>query len=201
MEALCWIDIETTGLDPKSDKFLEIYVRLTDFNFTTMLDFQAWVNNPHDYVDKMDDVVIQMHETSGLFDVTRNVKHSDFYCNKPGNQLDIDFSAILDHVANMYDVTKFYPAGSSVHFDIDFLKALGLPLTMSKLSHRHFDVTTLKLFMQVQTGEFPEFPAVEPKHRAFSDIQSSIDAAKIICLPMVDNSLRAAHLAKIIDGQ
>lgn len=72
---------------------------------------------------------------------------------------------------------------------------------MQHLSHRHFDVTTLKLFMQTQTGFKPEFEEVQPEHRAASDIRTDINVAKIICAPMTDTSLKAAHVIKVVSAE
>lgn len=202
MDALCWIDIETTGLDPNKDKILEVYCRVTDFNFSTLYDFNFLVTYPYDVnMSEIPQVVIDMHNDSGLWEELTSYPPDKFYNRKHSGALDADFSGHLHFAKKQYDIDKFYPAGSSVHFDIGFLTALGLPMTMEMLSHRHFDVTTLKLFMMTQTGFYPEFEEVTPKHRAYSDVESSIIAAKAICAPMVDTSLHAAHVAKVMEAR
>lgn len=199
MDALCWMDIETTGLDPKTDQIIELYVEITDFNFATLYAFHAWIDTDIER-ENLHPVVYNMHKDSGLFDNMDQIPMEDTYSYKGFAELDRDFSGHLDFVKKAHDIDVLYPAGSSVHFDMSFLKGIGLPLTMKYLSHRHFDVTTLKLFMMTQTGFFPEIPDIEPKHRAVSDVASSINAARIICAPMADTSLKAAHVAKVIEN-
>ena len=67
-------------------------------------------------------------------------------------------------------------AGASVHFDHDFLK-VHMPHFASLLSHKHYDVSAIKLF--AQSRGMPKGPKAEA-HRAAADVLASVEEAHTV---------------------
>lgn len=66
-EKIVWIDVETTGLNPRADALLEVACVVTD-NHLTALGFGTWVlgfPKEHDYA--IDPFVVEMHDVNGLW--------------------------------------------------------------------------------------------------------------------------------------
>ncbi len=76
-------------------------------------------------------------------------------------------------------------AGSSIHFDHAFL-AVHMPRFAARLSHRHYDVSAIKLFCQSLGAD--KFPKAEA-HRAKDDIAESIAHAKACAEWLYDRDL------------
>jgi len=198
-DALCWIDIETTGLSPKEDRIIELFCQITDFSFQKLYCFHMWVTPVN--MATLPEILQQMHSTSGLAADSELIHRDSFYDRIGLDQMDIDFSGHLQFARQSHSIENFYPAGASVHFDMSFLMALGLPLTMASLHHRHLDVSSLKLARLIETGVKPEFEAKYlPIHRANNDVWNSIEEARQLCLPMQETSLQAEHVLKVVTG-
>ena len=174
---LIWCDLETTGLNPGKDWILEIYMVKAEFH------------NPLEPVGAsyhkvfrafptmhMPPEVLKMHGENGLWNeciLSPHIQaHPDVveeflaFVGSDAKGAPIDFSD--------KDV-KPVLAGSTVHFDLAFLRADFKDLG-SILSHRVYDVSALKLFCQ--TLGMPPFPKGNVAHRAKADIEASIDHAK-----------------------
>src|SRR4051812_7162499 len=71
-DTLVWIDCEMTGLDPANDVLVEIAVILTDAELNPLDDgLDIVISAPPEKLAGMDDVVREMHTTSGLLDAIR----------------------------------------------------------------------------------------------------------------------------------
>lgn len=162
---LYWLDLETTGLDPKNDKLLEIAI------------YKATLENPFDISfmyqnvfsfnsrDTVDEFVKNMHTKNGLFDECENSSLVTFHAER-------DLLKLIPEAANRKSMPVM--AGSSIHFDAAFLKE-HMPTLHSRFSHRHYDVSAVKLFCQ--SLGMPEFRKAEA-HRAVDDIIESVAHAK-----------------------
>lgn len=165
-DTLLWLDLETTGLEPRSETILEIAA------------FTASMEKPFDlhplYEDVLhcdprvkagvDPIVRGMHTTNGLWEA----------CEKSTRTLleaDLNLSLLIGNPEHSVIL-----AGSSVHFDHAFIK-VHMPLTALRLSHRHYDVSAVKLFAQsLGMEKFKKGNA----HRAAADVMESVEHAKAI---------------------
>lgn len=164
---LVWIDLETTGLDNKKDNILEIAVSIADLRdpFNVKEAYHGVFFMPDDVHDTLDPFIIDMHTKNGLL----------VECAK-SRLLSKDAEAALLKLIPEIEDKDDRPtlAGSSVHFDHAFIKN-EMPKLSKRLSHRHYDVSALKLFCQ--SLGMPKFKKAQA-HRAKDDILESIAHGK-----------------------
>ena len=133
-----------------------------------------------------------MHDKNGLW----NDLMID-YDNLPDTWDKFDLS-LFDSIKNIKDsfgIDILYPAGSSVHFDIDWLRQLA-EKTCTLFSHRHLDVSSLKLAQWCSTGVYNK-SATDSVHRALPDVMASLNWLREYIRPASDISTLATHLHKM----
>ena len=160
---LLWIDLEMTGLDSQKDVILEVAAEVTDFNFTTLANYEARVKqNKKIVLDRMQ----------------ANIWWRDYPANRDefiqklddGKPLDLVEQELMSLVNEQFGDELAVLAGNSIHNDRLFIKQW-LPNFDLKLHYRMLDVSAWKVFMQGKYGIQFEKKDV---HRAFDDIQASI---------------------------
>ena len=166
---IAWVDLETTGLDPNKCGIIELACVVTNDKIDYKDEYESWVV-PIGPV-YWEDYARQMHIKSGLLEEWLKQK------TKPYREVD---DQLHDFLFEIDKKNPFFPGGSSVHFDMLFIKKY-LPRTASIMSHRIFDVSSCKLLFHAGTGigrdELPPIKS-ETAHRAMSDIQDSLSAAR-----------------------
>ena len=202
MEALAWIDIETTGLDPNADYLLEIGIQFTDMKLNDLGGIQAFGTLSGDsfegimsYLERQP-IPFKMHTDNGLISALKEANdQGELYIND--SYLDDELSRFIEGRMKTHGIDKIYPAGSSVHFDMSFIREL-FPDTYQMFSHRHLDITSLKLAMTVASGSYPHDE--DPAHRVYDDIMQSMNWFRNYIWPAEEVSTQASHLAKVMDS-
>ena len=160
---LLWLDVETTGLDPTKDVLLELAFAVTD------LEEPFDIGSVYNPVLKFTDVaglspfILDMHTKNGLLaECAQSV---------------VTLADVEEWMLAVVPEAEDKPvlAGSTIHFDHGFLKA-HLPRLAARLSHRHYDVSAVKLFCQ--SLGMPKPPKAEA-HRAAADVRESIAHAQM----------------------
>jgi oligoribonuclease len=160
---LCWIDLEMTGLDERSDVIIQAALIVTNAELEPLEEFVCDVWQPEDALAQMTPFVREMHERTGLIE---RVRQSKMHLAMAEKQL-------LERVAGWCS----YPAtlcGSSIGYDKRFIDHW-MPGLAGYLSYRTIDVSSLKLLSRLWYGEDGVFQKqTEGEHDALFDIRQSL---------------------------
>jgi oligoribonuclease len=160
---LIWVDLEMTGLDAENDLILEVAAEITDFDFKTLANYEAIVQQPRDNViDRM-----QKNRFWAEFPENRDQFIAKLDEGKPVSQVEKE---LVELVEQQFGTEPAVLAGNSIHNDRKFIAKYWPSLDL-RLHYRMLDVSAWKVFMQGKHGVQFEKKEV---HRAFDDIQASI---------------------------
>jgi oligoribonuclease len=192
-DRLVWIDCEMTGLDLAHDALVEIACLVTDGDLN-ILDsgIDLVIKPPPEAVDRMPDVVREMHTASGLLtELAAGVT--------VGEAQEQVLAYIRQHVR---DPKKVPLCGNSIATDRCFL-ARDMPELDAYLHYRMVDVSSIKeLVRRWYPRVYFASPEKKGGHRALADITESIHelryyrAAVFVPLPGPD-SPTAREIARI----
>ena len=165
-DRLVWIDCEMTGLDVKRDQLVEIAVIVTDADLVELDEGVNIIIRPEDLsiLDGMDDVVRDMHTSSGLLDLIPS-----------GVSLAEAEAEVLAYVQQHVPEARKAPlAGSSVYVDRGFISR-DMPGLDAHLHYRLVDVSSIKeLARRWYPRAYFASPEKKGHHRALGDIRDSI---------------------------
>ena len=166
--ALVWLDMEMTGLDPDSDRIIEIAFVITDSRLNAIVEGPAWVVHQTDAVlDGMDDWNKSTHGRSGLI---AKVKASTL----AESEVEEQCLAFL----KLYVPERTSPmCGNSICQDRRFM-ARYMPKLEAYFHYRNLDVSTLKELCKRWRPELAKGVVKNGKHEALADINESIDEMK-----------------------
>jgi oligoribonuclease len=162
--ALIWIDMEMSGLNPETDRVLEIAIVITDAQLNTVAEAPVLVvHQPDAVLDAMDNWNKSTHKKSGLID---RVKASVLTEAEVEAQM---IAFLVQHVPK--GVSPI--CGNSVHQDRRFLVKY-LPKLDDYFHYRLIDVSTLKELARRWKPEVLAGMVKHGKHEALADIHESI---------------------------
>jgi oligoribonuclease len=165
---LVWMDLEMSGLDPKTCVILEIATLITDKDLNLMEQGPALViHQPDNILDNMDDWNKKHHKESGL---TESVKDSKTTLAEAEQKT-------LDFIAKYCKENSSPLCGNTIYQDRRFLIEY-MPKLEAYLHYRLVDVSTIKELVKRWYG--PEFraPPKKQKHKALDDILETIEELK-----------------------
>ncbi len=159
---LVWVDLEMTGLDPRTDKIIEIASLVTDIELNVIAKGpELVIHEPDETYQKMDAWNQNQHKKSGLW---KEVVSSTISCEEAGKQT-LDF--VKAHVGPNQGIL----AGNSIWQDRRFIQKYW-PELVQYLHYRLLDVSTIKLLGQFW---YPKKTfKKKDSHRSLSDIMESI---------------------------
>jgi oligoribonuclease len=164
---LVWMDLEMTGLDPARHVIVEIATIVTDDELAIVAEGpDLVVHQPPEALAAMDDVVREMHTSSGLLTAIA----------ASTTTLEAAGAATLEFIAEHVPEARSVPlCGNSIGTDRRFL-AIHLPEIEEYLHYRSVDVSTIKeLTRRWYPGALEAVPRKATAHRALDDIRESID--------------------------
>jgi oligoribonuclease len=164
---LIWIDMEMTGLQPDSDRIIEIATLVTDPQLNVIATGPVLVvHQPDEVLDAMDSWNKSTHAKTGLIERVRASALAEPEVEREALQF------VAEHVpANSSPM-----CGNSICQDRRFL-ARWMPRLESHFHYRNLDVSTLKELVRRWKPELKAF-SKEGKHEALADILESIEELK-----------------------
>ncbi len=162
---LIWIDLEMTGLEPDTDRIIEVAVVVTDPHLTVRVEGPVFAIHQSDAVlAGMDAWNTGTHGKSGL---TARVRASSV--DEAAAQ-----AAVIDFLKPYVPKGKSPMCGNSICQDRRFL-ARTMPLLEAFFHYRNLDVSTLKeLARRWKPAAMDGFKKAQA-HTALADIHESID--------------------------
>jgi oligoribonuclease len=165
---LIWIDMEMTGLQPDSDRIIEIALLVTDAQLAIVAESPVWVlHQPDAVLEAMDAWNTATHAKTGL---TARVKASTL------TEAQAEAQA-LEFLARHVPASASPMCGNSICQDRRFL-ARWMPRLEAHFHYRNLDVSTLKELVRRWKPELLKGFSKEGKHEALADILESIEELK-----------------------
>lgn len=162
---LIWLDMEMTGLEPDSDRIIEVAIVITDSQLNTVAEAPVLaVHQPDAVLDAMDEWNRNTHGKSGLTERVRTSTLSES-----------DVAAQMLDFLQQYVPARTSPmCGNSVCQDRRFM-ARYMPALEAWFHYRNLDVSTLKELARRWRPEVYKGVQKKGKHEALADIYESID--------------------------
>ena len=165
---LVWIDMEMSGLDPDSDRVLEVALIVTDKDLNLVETGPVLVVHQRDEVlDAMDSWNKGTHGKSGLID---KVKASTL------SEADVE-AQMIEFMKRHVGERTSPMCGNSICQDRRFL-ARHMPKLEAYFHYRNLDVSTLKELAARWRPDLKDGFKKANSHTALADIQESIEELK-----------------------
>ncbi len=158
---ILWVDLEMTGLNPDTDKILEVAAIVTDWEFHELGTFEAVIHQPDEVLETMNEWCVAQHGASGLTQKSREADEGDASVE----------ARLVEFVrSTIGDDGPVLLAGNSIHMDRRFIEKQWHDVD-ALLHYRMLDVSAWKVVME---GKFGKKFAKPEAHRALEDIRGSI---------------------------
>ena len=165
---LIWLDMEMTGLQPDTDRIIEIAIVVTDSNLNPVAEAPVLVvHQPDSVLDGMDAWNTATHGKSGLTD---KVKASTL--DEAGAT-----ALMLDFLSQHVPKGASPMCGNSICQDRRFM-ARWMPQLEDWFHYRNLDVSTLKELAKRWRPDVHKGLVKHGKHEALADIYESIEELK-----------------------
>ena len=175
---LAWIDVETTGLEPKNDLLLEIAVVVTDTRMNELSRFSIVIgHSPLNIIaTKMSNYVTDLHLSNGLIEET--IKPENPTTKEAYYKIKTWLTNLIHENSTNEPIRM---AGKQCTFDYKFLPK-ELTNLLERNGEKHFDIDTLVAWFP---GLYKKMNKVGRQHRALSDLLQDI----AFCKHLIDNKL------------
>jgi oligoribonuclease len=162
---LIWVDMEMTGLQPDTDRIIEVAVVVTDANLVVRVEGPVFAIHQTDaMLDGMDAWNKGTHGRTGLIERVRASAVTEAMAEQ----------ALVEWLANHVPQGKSPMCGNSICQDRRFM-ARTMPVLENFFHYRNLDVSTLKELAKRWKPAALEGIKKAQKHTALADIHESID--------------------------
>ncbi len=166
--ALIWIDLEMTGLNPDTDRIIEMAVIITDSNLNVVAEAPVIaVNQSQTLLDGMDEWNKRTHGGSGLIERVKSSRVTEAQAERE----------MLDFLGRYVPQKRSPMCGNSICQDRRFL-ARTMPALEAWFHYRNLDVSTLKELAVRWRPEVASGFVKRATHRALDDVRESIEELK-----------------------
>ena len=161
---LIWVDLEMTGLDPETDKVIEIATIVTDKELNILAEGPVIaIYQTDEQLAIMDDWNQKHHGESGLVERVRSSQYSED-----------DAIAMTIEFISQYVPQGISPmCGNSIGQDRRFMNRY-MPKLEDYFHYRNIDVSTIKELTRRWKPELMDGVTKQGTHKALVDIQESI---------------------------
>lgn len=165
---LIWLDMEMTGLNPDTDRIIELAVVITTGDLEVVAESPVLVVHQSDEImDGMDAWNKSTHGKSGLIDRV-----------KASTMTEQEAQATMLEFIKQHVPTRISPmCGNSICQDRRFM-ARWMPELEDYFHYRNLDVSTLKELVKRWKPDLAKGLKKHGKHEALADIYESIDELK-----------------------
>jgi oligoribonuclease len=165
---LVWVDMEMTGLDPDTDRIIEVAVVVTDMHLNVLAEGPVFaIHQSDETLDKMDNWNKGTHGRSGLIDRVRASTVSEADAE----------AALIAFLKNFVPTGKSPMCGNTICQDRRFM-ARGMPKLEAFFHYRNLDVSTLKELCRRWKPDLASGFKKHQKHTALADIIESVEELK-----------------------
>jgi oligoribonuclease len=165
---LIWLDLEMTGLDPDSERIIEIATAVTNADLTEIIEGPNLViKTPQEFIDNMDEWNTNQHNSSGLVD---SLKVTNMTVEQAEKET-------LEFISKYTQKGRSPLCGNTISHDRRFLVRY-MPELSNYFHYRNVDVSSI---MELTKRWHPHLAGGYKKqggHRAMSDVIDSIKELK-----------------------
>ena len=165
---LIWVDLEMTGLDPGTDRIIEVAVVVTDPDLNVLAEGPVYAIHQSDAIlNGMDAWNKGTHGRSGLIDRVKASNITEAMAE----------DAVIEFLETYVPRGKSPMCGNTICQDRRFM-AKTMPKLEAYFHYRNLDVSTLKELARRWKPELVDGFRKLQKHTALADIMESIDELK-----------------------